>query len=273
MTCSVPPTTKQTETEKAFSELVAIIARLRAPVGGCPWDQKQTHQSLTPYVIEEAYEVVDAIQNDLPSLKEELGDVLLQIMLHSQIASEKPVTDPTHFTVSDVVQQLSKKMIHRHPHVFGDTKVDSAKDVLENWEKIKQKEKTERKSILDGVSKSFPGLLRAQKLGEVVSRIGFDWWSAAGAQEKALEELKEFLEAKEGSAHRAEELGDLLFTLAQVARKMGLDAETLLQAGNSKFERRFRAVEGLAGRPVGELKPEELEEYWNKVKGGEGEKR
>ena len=252
---------------QAFEKLVAIISRLRDPNGGCPWDIKQTHATLKRHAIEEAYELVEAIDQGPKAIAEELGDVLLQVLLHAQIGSDSGPTD-SRFSMLNVVQTLTNKLIHRHPHVFGDVQVKDAEEVLRNWESLKKSEKPERKSLLEGISPALPALLRSHKQGEAVARAGFDWWSAAGAKEKAIEELKEFLEAKD-ETHAAEELGDLLFSLTQVARKMKLDAETVLQSANAKFQRRFQSVESLAKKPIKELSPEELDKLWNAAKAAE----
>ena len=247
-----------------FEELVEIFKRLRDPKGGCPWDLKQTHQTLKPHLIEEAYEALDAIDSAPDKLPEELGDVLLQVMLHSQIAA-----DEGEFTISDVVSVLSEKLIKRHPHVFGSAEVKTAEAALQNWEKIKQAEKKPKESILDGVPRSLPALLASHRIGEKVSQVGFDWISAENIKEKIEEELNEFLEAAPGSAHQAEEFGDLLFTIAQLARKLGLNSEELLAQANQKFSRRFKQLEARAGKDPKEWTRERLDELWQEVKRSE----
>ncbi len=257
----------------AWQALLDVVAKLRDPQGGCPWDLEQTHESLTPYVVEEAYEVVDAIRHERGDLAGELGDLLLQVVLHSQIASEEGT-----FSINDVLQHLTKKLIHRHPHVFGDTKVSSTKEVLENWEKLKRAEKSsgdsaetapKKKSVISGVPKSMPALFRAHRLGEKVSRVGFDWTNSTEVLTKVREELKEFEEAisqNQGEAAEFEELGDLLFVLAQWARKKGRPAEELLNEANEKFIRRFTHLELAAGDSLDHQTPQELEVLWQKAK-------
>jgi len=247
-----------------FEELAAIIAKLRDPNGGCPWDLEQTHQSLKPYLIEESYEVLDAIDNAPDKLSEELGDVLLQVMLHSQIGA-----DEKRFCVADVLEILSKKLIKRHPHVFGKTQVKDTSQVLENWEKIKRKELKQDESMLGGIPSGLPALLKAQRIGAKVARVGFDWPDAEGVREKIKEELVEFLEAskKENDKDKiSEEFGDLLFTIAQLGRVLGLDSETILNQANAKFCTRFKAMEKIAGPGLKDLGREKLEGLWVRVK-------
>jgi len=251
----------------SLHELVRIVAKLRDPNGGCPWDLEQTHDSLTPYVIEEAYEVVDAVKLDRPKLKDELGDLLLQVVLHAQIASEEKT-----FSLEDVIQGISKKLVYRHPHVFGEKKVAGTKEVLENWEQLKQKELPKDKSILDGVPRSMPALLRAQRLGDKAARVGFDWKSADDVLPKVAEELKEIAEASPSdSKAQDEEFGDLLFVLVQWARKSNKNAEEILSAANDKFTRRFKEMERSifthhGEKRLNELSLEQLEELWVKSK-------
>lgn len=256
------------KTGELFEELITIVAQLRNPNGGCPWDLKQTHQSLKPYLIEESYEVLDAIdsfENTKTELPKELGDVLLQVALHSQIAK-----DNKHFTIDDVVASLTKKLVSRHPHVFGDQKANNAQEAVNTWEKMKAKEKDSSQSMLDGVPKSLPALLKSHRLGEKVARVKFDWESSAEVRDKVNEELKEFLAESPGSNVNAdkveEELGDLLFTLAQLSRKLGFSAEDVLQRANAKFIRRFMAIESKAGAKISSLSREELEKLWAEVK-------
>ena len=257
-----------------FERLLGVIARLRDPKTGCPWDLEQTHESLKPYLIEEAYEALDAIDQGKTDkrylkLSEELGDVLLQVVLHSQIAK-----DNKEFSIDDVLRNLTEKLIHRHPHVFADLKVSSARQVTENWERLKQKEQPDSKNLLAGLPKSMPALLKCHRIGEKVGRVGFDWTDSKEVREKVREELNEFLEADDkvqqrDPAHVKEELGDMLFTLAQLARKMGLNAEDVLMEANDKFCGRFRQIEELSGHKLAEKTPEQLEAYWQQVKAKE----
>jgi tetrapyrrole methylase family protein/MazG family protein len=245
-----------------FEDLRKIIADLRDPQRGCPWDKEQTHQSLKPYMMEEAAEAIDAVDEGPTALKEELGDVLLQIFLHSQIAHEAKT-----FSIDDVIDGLAKKLIERHPHVFGDIEVSSSAEVVKNWNTIKEKDK-KRESLLDGIAKSLPALSQAQKIGDRVGRIGFDWLDARGVIEKVDEELSELQAEIEtpNSAEAAEEFGDLLFTVAQLSRFLGLEAEQALRKSNEKFSRRFRAMESIAGGSVKDKKPEELHALWEQAK-------
>jgi tetrapyrrole methylase family protein/MazG family protein len=240
--------------------LRAIVARLRAPEIGCPWDLEQTHRTLIPYVIEEAYEVVDAIEADDPAgLADELGDLLLQVALHAEVADQS-----NEFEWNDVVRTLSEKLVRRHPHVFGDVQVSGARDVVRNWDQLKAAERVDEPppaSALDGVPKSLPQLKRAAELARKASRAGFDWPTRAGTLEKVREELAELLEAATMSERR-EELGDLLWILAKLASQEGVDPEEALRAANRKFASRFATLEqiaaergwpGLAGHTIGEL--------------------
>lgn len=253
-----------------FEELVSIMARLRNPQGGCPWDLEQNHETLKPYVIEEAYEVVDAIEHKPEKLPEELGDLLLQVVFHAQLGTEAKT-----FTIEEVLSRICEKLIRRHPHVFGETKVAGAEQVLQNWEQIKKGEQTPESSILDGVPRSMPALLRSQRVGEKAARVGFDWQSQTGVRAKILEEIKEFLAAQENmlaatedstKQQAAEELGDLLFALVQWARKAGFNAEEVLSRACDKFSARFRAMEKTAPRPLKEMNAGELDELWNQIK-------
>lgn len=248
-----------------FAELVEIIRRLRAP-GGCPWDREQTPESLKPYVIEEAYEVVDAIDGGrADELCEELGDLLLQIVLQAQIAAERG-----RFDIGDVVRGLSAKMVGRHPHVFGDAKVDGAGDVLVNWERIKKREKADR-GLFDGLPSHLPGLLKAARMGEKAGRVGFDWPDAAAVREKVAEELGELDEAAAGGEAAAvrHELGDLLFAVAQWGRHLGEAPEEAMRAACRRFAGRFEAMArdlGERGRDLEALDADELEAAWRRAK-------
>jgi tetrapyrrole methylase family protein/MazG family protein len=216
-----------------------IVAQLRSPEG-CPWDREQTHQSLKPHLIEECYELIDAIDTrDDKEMREELGDLLLQVVLHSQMASEE-----NRFSMDDVATVIADKLVNRHPHVFGETRLPDSAAVLRQWEVIKRTEKQERRSALDGVPKGLPALARAQKLQTKASRVGFDWSEAEGALAKVREELLEIESAPENRIQ--EEVGDLLFAVVNFARKRELDAEQLLNQATAKFGSRFQAMERLA---------------------------
>jgi len=231
-----------------FTELVELISRLRAP-GGCPWDREQTHESLKPMMLEEAYEVVEAIDdgND-EEFKGELGDLLLQVVFHSQIAAEE-----NRFTVADVIERISSKMIRRHPHVFGEDTAQTAGDVLRNWEAIKEAEleakgkRADEGSMLDSVSTKLPAVMEAFQMTTKVSRVDFDWPDVASVLEKLDEEVEELKQAvgDEHPTHKeiAGEVGDLLFVAVNVARLLGIDPESALKASNRKFRRRFRYIE------------------------------
>lgn len=247
-----------------FEKLRAVVARLRDPNGGCPWDIEQTHTTLTPYVIEEAYEVVEAIAHAPEELPGELGDLLLQVMLHSQIASESNT-----FTVDDVLEKISAKLIKRHPHVFSDVSAKDSKQVLKNWEQIKQKELKEGKSILDGVPRGMPALLRAQRVSEKAARVGFEWATLDDIKAKVFEEFQEFSEVcvEGGDPVKIEdEFGDILFAMTQVARRMNMNSEDLLHRSTDKFTRRFKEMEKRTKRPLSEMSLTELDTIWEEVK-------
>ena len=249
-------------------DLVEIMARLRA---GCPWDREQTHRSLVPYLIEETYEVVEAIeQGDDASLCDELGDLLLQIVFHAQIGTESG-----RFTVADVVDALSNKMIRRHPHVFADAVIEDVDAQWKSWENLKAQEKAgrERASRLDGIPKHMGALQRGQRMQEKAARVGFDWPGVAGILDKLHEELTELAEARREAdadgAHVREELGDVFFTLVNLSRALGIDAEGAVREANEKFYRRFAFMERRAaqdGTPLTELSLDELEELWQQAK-------
>jgi len=252
---------------RGIERLRHVIATLRGEQG-CPWDRKQTLESLKPYLIEEAYELVEAIESGLVDRHlEELGDVLLQVMLQSQLREEEG-----HFDFETVADALASKLVRRHPHVFGDTSVSSADEVLRNWEKLKKQEagRTET-SILDGVPRHLPALQKAQRVQSRVARVGFDWPDKKGAWEKLEEELEELQEAlKKGNQNDiAEELGDVLFSLVNVSRLLGLDAEQTMQKATGKFVERFRNVENRiveSGKSITESSPEEMEACWRAEK-------
>ncbi len=253
-----------------FARLVEIMKRLRAP-GGCPWDREQTAESLKPYLVEEVYEVLDALEkDDADELCSELGDLLLQIVFHAQIAAERNL-----FAIDDVIAGIVEKMVRRHPHVFGDVSVSSTSEVLRNWSRIKSAERKNNQgadhSALAGLPRSLPALIRAQRIGEKAARSGLDWTSASEVLAKVAEELKELTEAhRKGSAEAAEEeLGDLLFALASFARLSGLSAELALRRAVDKFESRFRKLEqtlAAEGKEILELDAEELETRWQEAK-------
>lgn len=248
-----------------FDKLREIIHKLRDPKTGCPWDKEQTHESLKPYIIEESYEVIDAIDQDKTKLGEELGDVLLQVMLHSEIGSETG-----NFDIEKVITDISNKMINRHPHVFGDAKAETSKEVLQNWEMIKKKSLKPNTSILDGVPRGMPALLRAQRTGEKAARVGFEWPALEGVRDKVLEEIREFLEVcSDKDADRAkmeDEFGDILFALTQLSRRLNVNSEELLHRSTDKFSRRFKEIEKRVGPALKETPLEKLDQIWNEIK-------
>lgn len=286
----------------AFDHFVQTVAALRAPEGGCPWNRAQTHNSIGDYLIEEAYEALDAIQaDDISHIREELGDVLLQVVLHSQIAA-----DQGEFTIDDVCRTIDEKMIRRHPHVFGDVQAANANEVSDLWEQVKLAEKAagggeaaDSGSLLDDVPAHFPALLQAQKISRKAAAAGFEWDTVDDVWAKVEEERAELQEAYEaapktsdgrmvqpGEAGAADpqgealveaavlEFGDLLFALVNVARKMGIDAEAALRASNAKFRRRFSAIErGAAegGCSLEELSLDQMEALWRQAKEHEGQ--
>lgn len=248
---------------KNLEELIAVIAKLRSPQG-CPWDREQTHATLRPNMIEEAYEAVDAIDdNDMKHLREELGDVLLQVLLHSQIASENG-----DFTIEDVAKELKDKLIHRHPHVFGNAKISSPDGVVEAWEKLKAEEKTHRKSAMDGISRAQAALISAQKISKKAVKVGFEWPNENSLYECIMSEFEEFKEATQENnrEHMEEEFGDILFATVNLARWNKIDAEQALLKANKKFEKRFRKMEELATKPLSEYSFEEYDKLWKQAK-------
>jgi tetrapyrrole methylase family protein/MazG family protein len=258
----------------AFEALVALIARLRGP-GGCPWDREQTHRSLKPMTIEEAYEVLEAIdQGDDAHLAGELGDLLLQVVFHSQIAAEEG-----RFDVAQVVEQVAEKMVRRHPHVFGDQRADNSGQVLRNWEELKRAERAGKAdaggSMLDGVSPSVPAVMEAYQMTAKVSRVGFDWPDAGGALEKLEEEVAELRSAMRSGASPAavaEEVGDLLFSAVNVARLLGEDPESAIKGANRKFRARFRYLEERLeerGRTPSQSTMDEMDALWREAKARE----
>ncbi len=252
----------------SFERFVALIARLRAP-GGCPWDREQTHASLKPMTIEEAYEVVEAIDHGDAELRGELGDLLLQVVFHAQIAAET-----SRFAITDVIEGVSQKMVRRHPHVFGDQQADSPAEVLRNWEALKQEERRARgkalaaESMLDSVSKALPATMEAFQMTTKAARVGFDWPNAEAVFEKIGEEIAE-LRAAVTQREREDEIGDLLFTVVNLARKLDVDPESALKSSNRKFRRRFSGLEeGLRrrGRTPAESSLQEMDGLWGEVK-------
>jgi tetrapyrrole methylase family protein/MazG family protein len=250
-------------------DLIALMARLRGP-DGCPWDRKQTTESLKPFLIEECYEVIDALDEGSPEkIREELGDLLFQIVFHARIAEEQG-----QFSLQDVISANLEKMIRRHPHVFGDARLSTDQEVLSNWEEIKKKEKgyEQRKSILEGVPRHLPSLLRAHSIQERAARVGFDWRRIDDALPKLDEEMAEFKESlkNEDAAGIEEELGDIFFMLVNISRFLGVNPENALRKTISKFIQRFRFIEEYAadeGKSMGDMTLDEMEELWQKSKG------
>lgn len=263
---------------EAFDELVNVMARLRAP-GGCPWDAEQTYQSLSQYLLEEAYETFDAIHaagetGDTSHLVEELGDLLLQVVFHSTIAAERG-----DFTIDDVAAGVARKLILRHPHVFGDEKLERAQDVLDNWDQLKANERKasgkpekQHESILDEVPVHFPALLEGLKISKKAAKVGFDWEDKSHIFDKLAEETAELKEAIDRGDREAmdEEIGDLLFVIVNLARHLDIEPETALKRSNRKFRRRFKFIEdGLKAkqRTLDEAGLDEMEDLWNAAKG------
>ncbi|WP_067731888.1 nucleoside triphosphate pyrophosphohydrolase [Novosphingobium naphthalenivorans] len=249
-----------------IDRILAIMARLRDPQHGCEWDRAQNFATIAPYTIEEAYEVADAIEReDMESLRDELGDLLLQVVFHARMAEEAG-----HFAFADVAASISDKLEARHPHIFGDDASGDAQ--TERWEKLKARERAAKgaTSAIDGVALSLPALMRAEKLQKRAARVGFDWPDPSGAADKVHEEMAELAEAEEAS--KLEEAGDLLFAAVNLVRLNGIAPEDALRAANAKFERRFRAMEVLAsfdGKAFAALPLDEQESYWQAVKASE----
>lgn len=243
-----------------LEELIKTIEILRSE-NGCQWDREQTHATLKCNMLEEAYEAVDAIDNnDMKHLQEELGDVLLQVVLHSQIAKESNT-----FDIDDVAKKIKDKLIRRHPHVFDDVKVNGTSDILENWEKIKQQEKPHRTSIMDGISKSQAALMSTQKISKKAIKVGFEWPNIESLWECIYSELEEFKEAKT-QEEKEDELGDILFAVVNLARWNKIDAEQALLKSNKKFMKRFRKMEELATKNLEEHSFEEWDNLWKCAK-------
>lgn len=265
---------------RAFESLVALQARLRAP-NGCPWDREQTHDSLRTYLVEESYEVLDALDSGDPrKFADELGDLLLQIVFHAELASEAGK-----FDIADVIEQIYTKMVRRHPHVFGKVRAETSADVLKNWEQLKAEERAKNKvsepnvpaaSILDAVPRNLPGLLEAHQLTRRAANVGFDWQEVNGIFDKLAEEtaeLKQLLASGEGRTEEIEEeVGDLLFAGVNLARFLGFDAEIALKKANRKFAQRFREMERIAaarGQSLSGLSAAGLDSLWNEAKSAE----
>ncbi|MEP6900890.1 MAG: nucleoside triphosphate pyrophosphohydrolase [Actinomycetota bacterium] len=260
---------------KTFDELISIMARLRAP-GGCPWDAEQTYASLAQYLLEECYETFDAIQEadqtgETHNLQEELGDVLLQVVFHSTIAAEKG-----DFTIDEVVAGVTEKLILRHPHVFGEKELETAQDVLNNWDELKKDQRAAsgkiekpKDSILEDVPGSFPALLEGQKLTKKAAKVKFDWENIGQIFDKLTEETDELKAAIETGENIEEEIGDLLFVVVNLARKLDVDAETALKRTNRKFRRRFKFIEQTLkenGKSLEDSDLQEMDALWNKAK-------
>jgi len=248
---------------KQLEELVGVIEVLRSE-NGCVWDRAQTHESLIPNMVEEAYEAVEAIKEGKPEhLREELGDVLLQVLLHSQIASEEGDYD-----IEAVAKELKDKLIHRHPHVFGNAHVETPDDVVKNWEELKKEEKTERKSQMDGIPSTFPALMACQKISKRAVKVGFEWDSVETLKECIKSEYDEFFEAvKNGNKDAMEdEMGDIFFATVNLSRWYKIDAEQALLRANEKFKKRFRKMEELATKPLEEYSFEEYDKLWKLAK-------
>ena len=246
---------------EALDELLGIQRQLLAP-GGCPWDREQTHETLVRYLIEEAYEVIEAInEQDMNKLREELGDLLLQIVFHAALAEQQG-----HFDFADITCAVSNKMVDRHPHVFGSMQLKTSEDVLDNWEDFKKKEG--KKFLLEGIPKGLPALMRAEKIQEKASRVGFDWPSIQGALDKFKEEVDELGQAQ-NNEDILEEMGDVFFALVNVARFKQVEPEQALQRCNDKVTRRFNYIEQKvkeSGRSFSELSLEEMDSIWDEAK-------
>ena len=249
-----------------FNDLLRIMEILRAP-DGCMWDREQDHQSIRRNFIEETYEVCEAIDEQDPEhLKEELGDVLLQVVFHTEMEKEKGV-----FDIGDVADGICKKLIYRHPHIFGTVEVGSSEEILRNWDELKRKEKHQETdtSALESVAKSLPGLIRAEKLQKKAAKVGFDWENAQGALEKVEEELDEVKQAVAGDGDPEEEIGDLLFAVVNVARHLKVDPERAMEKTCNKFVRRFAEMERQArqeNKALSDLSLTELDTLWNRSK-------
>jgi len=253
---------------KELDRLIDIVAKLRGP-GGCPWDREQTHKSILSCLLDETYEFFEAVDLNRPDkMCEELGDLLLQVVLHAQIA-----TDANTFTIEDIAKEISDKLIRRHPHVFGDTEVSSSREVLYNWEAIKKTEKgnEHRKYLVDDIPEALPALFRAEKMQRRVAKVGFDWKDINPVLDKVEEEFQEFREAiiAGNDANANEELGDIIFSLVNVARHHNISAEEALRSTTYKFARRFRYIEDKfkeLGKDISKSSLDEMDKYWDESK-------
>lgn len=248
---------------KNLEELIKVIEILRSE-NGCVWDRAQTHETLTPNMLEEAYEAVEAIKEHNPEhLREELGDVLLQVVLHAQIGKEYG-----EFDIEDIAKELKDKLIHRHPHVFGTAHADTPQEVTENWEKLKKEEKKDRKSNMDGIPKTFPALMACQKISKRAVKTGFEWDKVETLLECIKSEYDEFKEAVDNNDRDAmeDEMGDIFFATVNLSRWYKIDAEQALLRANKKFMKRFRKMEELATKPLEEYSFEEYDRLWKKAK-------
>ena len=249
-----------------ITPLTDVMRILREP-GGCPWDREQSHRTIRQNFIEEVYEFLEAVDaDDVDGMREELGDVLMQVVFHARMAQEAQ-----RFDLQDVIDEVVDKLIRRHPHVFGNLNVENSAEVLKNWDAIKKTEKKERTSVLDGVTKDLPGLLRAYKLQHKAAKVGFDWEKPEDCWAKVEEEIRELREAQtEGDkAHIEEEYGDLLFAMVNYGRQIGVEGEVAINDCNNKFERRFREVEKQvqeSGKDWKEFSLDELEAFWQEAK-------
>lgn len=250
------------DTAERFQEFQNIIARLRDPEKGCPWDKQQTHRSLRPFLLQECYEVLEALdKGDNKELASELGDLLLQVMLHSQIAGERG-----DFDIGDVLQSISRKIVHRHPHVFGDKKVGSTSEVEHNWEMLKREEG--KSSLLGGIPDNLPALAESWEIQQRVAQVGFDWENPDDIMDKLEEEIAE-LKSADSSDSREEEWGDLFFTMVNIARREGIDMESALRRANGKFRKRFSKMEQECrdkSITFGKLSFQEQNELWERAK-------
>jgi tetrapyrrole methylase family protein/MazG family protein len=253
----------QPENLDKFETLMAILARLRAPAG-CPWDRQQTHASLREFLLAECYEALEALdEGSSDKLRDELGDLLLQIVFHAQIAAEAG-----EFKMDDVIGRINAKLIHRHPHIFGSTKAATAEEVAHNWEELKRQEREKGASILESVPEQMPALGYSQEVQRRVAQVGFDWENLDGVIEKLCEEIEELRRAA-SQEQKAQEFGDLLFTLVNIARRMGVNSETALREANRKFVRRFACMEEICrkrGVKLGDLSFDEQNALWEEAK-------
>lgn len=248
---------------RSFDSLVEVIAHLRGPQG-CPWDKQQTHASLREHLLEETYEVLEALDNsDSEELRTELGDLLMQVVFHAQLGKEAGT-----FDIGDVIEGINRKLIFRHPHVFGSRQVKNAEEVLVNWEELKRQERQEKGSMLDGVPVNMPALAYSQSVQDRVARVGFDWNKDGDVLDKLAEEIAEFKQS-ENQDDKAEEFGDILFTLTNYARRQGVDVESALRNANQKFYRRFAYMEGLCrhrGLDLSRMTLDEQNRLWDEAK-------